>query len=105
MAAVGGVEAFWKDDQGGAGFGSFEYMRASAGEVGGLIGAWCTLNDWLLGREGEKRREPVDSCTRASLSGFLKRPAMFEPMLVRDHDTLPSARGVRRFQLRYSDPD
>ena len=39
LAAVGGIEAFGKDDQRGSGFGGFEDTGASAGEVGGFIGA------------------------------------------------------------------
>lgn len=39
MAAVGGVEAFWEHDQGGAGFGCFEDFEAGVGEVGGFVGA------------------------------------------------------------------
>ena len=40
LAAVGGVEAFGEDDQGGSGFGGFEDARAGAGEVCGFVGAW-----------------------------------------------------------------
>lgn len=40
LAAVGGVEALWEDDQRGSGFGGFEDAGASAGEVGGFVGAW-----------------------------------------------------------------
>lgn len=40
LAAVGGVEAFGEDDQGGSGFGSFEDAGAGTGEVGGFVGAW-----------------------------------------------------------------
>lgn len=39
LAAVGGVEAFWKDDQRGSSFGGFEDAGAGAGEVGGFVGA------------------------------------------------------------------
>lgn len=40
LAAVGGVEAFWKDDQRGSSFGGFEDAGAGAGKVGGFVGAY-----------------------------------------------------------------
>lgn len=40
LAAVGGVEAFGEDDEGGAGAGGFEDAGAGAGEVVGFVGAW-----------------------------------------------------------------
>ena len=49
LAAVGGIEAFGEDDEGGSGFGGFEDARAGAGEVGGFVGAWGKL-----GSEGEE---------------------------------------------------
>ncbi len=39
LAAVGGVEAFGEDDEGGAGAGGFEDAGAGAGEVVGFVGA------------------------------------------------------------------
>ena len=48
LAAVGRVEAFGEDDEGGSGFGGFENARAGAGEIGGFVGAW--------GGKGQKRR-------------------------------------------------
>ena len=40
LAAVGRVEAFGEDDEGGAGAGGFEDAGAGAGEVVGFVGAW-----------------------------------------------------------------
>ena len=40
LAAVGGVEAFGEDDEGGAGFGGFEDFGSGAGEIDGFVGAW-----------------------------------------------------------------
>ena len=39
LAAIGRVEAFWEDDEGSPGFGSFEDARTSPGKVGGLVSA------------------------------------------------------------------
>lgn len=39
LAAVGRVEAFGEDDEGGAGAGGFEDAGARSGEVGGFVGA------------------------------------------------------------------
>ena len=39
LAAIGRIEAFWKDDEGGASLGGFEDTRTSPGKVGGFVGA------------------------------------------------------------------
>jgi hypothetical protein len=39
LAAVGRVEAFREDDEGGAGAGGFEDAGARSGEVGGFVSA------------------------------------------------------------------
>lgn len=58
LAAVGRVEAFGEDDEGGAGAGGFEDAGARAGEVGGFVGAcWGRGVRWGVGggRRGEDR--------------------------------------------------
>lgn len=40
LAAVGGIEAFGEDDEGGTSFGGFKDTESGTGEVGGLVGAW-----------------------------------------------------------------
>lgn len=39
VVAVGGVETFWKHNEGSPGARSFENTGAGAGEVGGFVGA------------------------------------------------------------------
>ena len=56
LAAVGGVEAFREDDQGGSGFGGLEDARAGAGEVGGFVGAW---REWVRKGGGGGEDEEV----------------------------------------------
>ena len=80
LAAVGGIEAFGEDDQGGSGFGGFEDTGAGAGEVGGLVGALWEGRVREKGGCGEGEAGvdvPVASCTRASLRGFFRRCAIF----------------------------
>lgn len=65
LAAVGRVEAFREDDEGGAGAGGFEDAVTRSGEVGGFVGAcgwgvrwgWGGVgwgkqggNRWIVGR-------------------------------------------------------
>lgn len=50
LAAVGGIEAFGEDDEGGTGSGGFEDTGSGTGEVGGLVGAWS---------KGSEREEEV----------------------------------------------
>ena len=40
LAAVGGIEAFWEDDQLRALLGGFEDAIAGVREIGGFVGAW-----------------------------------------------------------------
>ena len=87
LAAIGRIEAFRKDDEGGPGLGGFEDARTSPGKVGGFVGAcsgrfgfsYYYLLGFCTGVGLELRREPVASCTRASFSGFLRRPAILPP--------------------------
>ena len=77
MGSVGAVEAFWEDDEGGAGAGGLEDFGASAGEVVSFVGAYNLEKEGLvLGPGIEMAQLPVANCTRASLSGFLRRPAI-----------------------------
>jgi len=56
LAAVGRVEAFGEDDEGGAGAGGFEDAGARSGEVGGFVGA-CGGRGVRWGWGGERRGE------------------------------------------------
>ena len=46
LAAIGRIEAFWEDDEGGPSLGCFEDARTSAGKVGGFVGA-CSGGVWF----------------------------------------------------------
>lgn len=48
LAAIGGIEAFREDNEGGTGFGCFKDTGSGTGKVGGLVGAW--------GQKGQKGR-------------------------------------------------
>lgn len=49
LAAVGGVEAFWEDDEVGAGAGGFEDAVAGSGEVVGFVRAWGRVRGVVVG--------------------------------------------------------
>lgn len=51
LAAVGGIEAFRENDEGGTGFGGFKDTGSGTGEVSGLVGAW--------GKWSEREEEEV----------------------------------------------
>ena len=76
LAAVGRVEAFREDDQGGAGAGGFEDFGAGAGEVGGFVGAWGVVSE---GRGGMGEWEGVTGCElhKSELEGFFEEAGHF----------------------------
>ena len=82
LRAVGGVEAFWEDDKGGACFGGLEDFGASVVEVGGFVGAckWGGVSggvEFVWGRFwGRGKEGPVANWIRASFRGFLRRVAI-----------------------------
>lgn len=77
LRAVGGVEAFWEDDDFGALGGGGEDLGARVGEVGGFVGAWGGFVS-IVDEEGGGGCIPLASCTRASLTGCFRTVDMVD---------------------------